>query len=148
MAFQMVVDQAGVTDYSGNAERVVFEFSTVPGASWAAQAVIDRAVAELAMQNSKLLWIKIWRDTSPIWETKYRVEMTASASPLFWGLIVLAILAVVLLVLTWRIVSEVKGIIWGPEGAGGAGIVSGVAWAVAAAAAVVVVGILLVKGRN
>ncbi len=96
----------------------------------------------------KLLWIKIWRDTSPIWETKYRVEMTASASPLFWGLIVLAILAVVLLVLTWRIVSEVKGIIWGPEGAGGAGIVSGVAWAVAAAAAVVVVGILLVKGRN
>lgn len=111
MAYQLVLDQAGEAGYIGKAERCTYEFSTIPeqipGEQWLATQFIDRHVSELSSQNSKLLHLRAWRDAAPTWQTNYKVEITASASPLWWNLIIVGVLAVIAMVLTWRIVSVV-----------------------------------------
>ena len=117
MAYKLIVDQAGVLGYVGKAERCTFEFSTlpeqIPGESWLAQQIVNRGIAELQAQGSSLLWIKLWRDTAPTWQTDYRVEVTATASPLWWTAIILGVLAVLALIISWRIVETVTDIDWG-----------------------------------
>lgn len=117
MGFELVVDQAGKAGYVGKAEKCTFEFSTppewIPGENWLANRVVSGSIAKLREQGSELLWVKVWRDTSPFWHTDYRVELTATASPLWWNLIIIGVLAIIVLVVTWRIVSTVKDIDWG-----------------------------------
>jgi len=121
MAYELIIDKAGVSGYVGKAEKCVYEFSTipeqVPGESYLAQQLIDQQVAELANESSKLLWIRVWRDISPTWQTNYRVEVYASASPLLWGVIVAGVLAILVLLITSKIVEVVKDIDWGKAAA-------------------------------
>ena len=131
MAYQLIKDESHNTDYVGKAEVCTYEFSTlpeqIPGEPWLANLIIDRHIAELSSQNSKLLRIKVWRDTAPTWQTDYKVEVAASASPLFWNVIIIGVLAIVALVITWKIISIVKDVDWGkaalPVTAGAIGII-------------------------
>lgn len=142
MGFELIKDEAGI-DYAGKAERCVFEFRTppeqIPGEAWLANQIVEKGIAELRTQGSELLWIRVWRNTDPLWHTDYRVELTATASPLWWNLIIIGILAIVVLVVGWQIVSVVKDIDWGKAAAplitGGIGL-----------ALVAVFGILLLTG--
>lgn len=117
MAYKLVKDQAGIAGYVGKAEKCTFEFSTIPeqipGEAWLANQIIDKGIVELRTQGSELLWIKVWQDTAPIWQTNYKVEVTATASPLWWSLIIIGILAIVALIITWKIIEVVENIDWG-----------------------------------
>lgn len=143
MAYKLVVDQAGISGYVGKAEKCTFEFSTppewLPGESWLANRVVNQGIAELRKEGCELLWVKVWRDTGPVWHTDYRVELTATASPLLWTAIIVGVLVILALVVTWRIVSVVKDIDWGkaalPVIAGGVSI-----------ALLAILGIILVSG--
>jgi len=117
MALELIKDTAGDTQYRGKAEKCVYTFSTIPeqipGESWLASQIVQKQIEELAKENSRLLHIRIWRDTSPTWQTDYKVEVFASASPLWWNAIILGVLAILALIITWRIVEIVKDIDWG-----------------------------------
>ncbi len=149
MAFKKILDRRGDPDYSGKAEQVTFTFSTIPeqfpGEQWLADRIIDKIVGQLAGQNSKMLYLRVWRDTSPTWQTHYKVELTASASPLWWNLIILSVLAIFSLILTWQIVNVVEDIFWREDGTE-PGLVGALKWGTLAIIAVL--GIALVtKGE-
>ena len=144
MAYNLILDQAGVSGYVGKAEKCTYEFSTIPeqipGEQWLADQIIQKHIDELAKENSKLLHLRVWRDTSPTWQTDYRVEVTASASPLYWNLIIIGVLAILALVITWKITGVVKNIDWGKAAAP-------IKWT-AITVAVAVIGLILLARRK
>ena len=116
MGYQLIIDRAVDSGYAGKVEICTYEFSTIPeqfpGEKWLADQILNKHIEEVSKQASKLLWIKVWRDTSPTWQTNYRVEATASASPLAWNLIIIGVLVIAALLITWKIISVVSTI-WG-----------------------------------
>ena len=117
MAYSLVIDKTFETTYSGKAEICTYTFKSLPEQlpfeQWFAQRFIDSHIRELANQGSHALKLKVWRDTSPTFTTDYKVEVTASASPLWWNIIIVGAIAVIgLALITWAII-EVKGIDWG-----------------------------------
>ena len=144
MAYKLVRDQAGIAGYVGKAERCTFEFSTmpeqIPGETWLANQIIDKGIAELRTQGSELLWIKVWRDTAPIWQTNYLVEVTATASPLWWNLIIIGILTIVALVISWKIIKIIRDMDWGD-------LIPPISWGLVAVAAIAGI-MLLTRGRE
>ena len=100
--------------FEGDAETCIFEFKLtpeqIPGTEWLGQRIVDSFVSELEKEGSRLLELKVYRDTTPTFWTNYRVEVTATASPLAWNLIiigVLAILFVIAIVFAIRAIDEV-----------------------------------------
>ena len=100
--------------YEGDAEVCTFAFKLtpeqVPGTEWLADRIVNAFVSELEKQGSRLLEVKVSRDTTPPLWTNYLVEVTATASPLAWSLIilgVLAILGIVAIFFTIKLVDEV-----------------------------------------
>ena len=100
--------------FEGDAEVCTFEFKLtpeqVPGTEWLAERIVDAFVNELEKQGSRLLELKVSRDTTPPLWTNYLVEVTATASPLAWTPIiigVLAILFVVAIIFAIRAIDEV-----------------------------------------
>lgn len=144
MGFLLIKDQAGES-YVGKAEKCVYTFSTIPEQipeeAWLANRIISRLSEELAKQGSKLLWTRVYRDTSPTWTTDYKVEVWASASPLWWSLIIVGAMAVLALLISWKIIETVMDIDWGeipgPVQIGGA----------AGAIAIGLIALLLLTGR-
>ncbi|GAI75868.1 unnamed protein product, partial [marine sediment metagenome] len=80
--------------YRGDAEVQTFTFvfppEQIPGMDWLAKKLVEAFASTLKDHDSKLLELKLWRDTRPVMWTDYRCEVTASASPVPW----LAILAI------------------------------------------------------
>jgi hypothetical protein len=119
MAFELFRDQVQPlsSTYNGKWEKCTFEFTTmpeqIPGEGWLADNLVQKTIEELTTQGCRLLHIKIYRDTAPMLTTKYRVEIWTTASPIFWGILIIGILAVLALVLTWKIIEEIKGTNWG-----------------------------------
>lgn len=119
MAFQLVKETTEPIAYTfkGKAEKCTYEFSTlpeqVPGEAQLAKTLIDKNARELEAQGVRMLKIRVYRDTEPTWQTNYRVEVWATASPIFWTPIIVGVLAVLALVITWKIIEEVKDIDWG-----------------------------------
>ena len=118
MAYQLILDKAGdgASQYVGKAEKCLFTFETIPeqipGEQWLANKIINGHIEELGKQHSRLLHIRVWRDTAPTWRTNYQVEVYASASPLFWTVIIVGVLALIAAFMTWKILEEVKDIDW------------------------------------
>lgn len=114
MAWELIVDKRINQDYTGPAERCTYTFSLtpeqIPGTRWAAQQVVDAHDAELALQGSKLLELKMWEDTTPIWTTDYFVEVVATASPLWWNLIIVGVLLILVLIAIFFIIQKVDDI--------------------------------------
>jgi len=124
MAYQLITDTrtAAWNTYRGKAEVCTWTFQTGPeqldpiGQKHLVNRFIDGHVQALSEQRSQLLRLKVWRDTASIWTTNYRVETTATASPLWWNIIIAGILAIIaLLIIAWSI-KEIKEIDFGVGG--------------------------------
>ncbi len=68
--------------YQGDAETAVFEFrltpEQVPGTEWLGDRIVDSFVAELQAQGSRLLELRVSRDTTPTW---WRLPPQSSREP-------------------------------------------------------------------
>lgn len=145
MAFQLIDQQKFNQDYRGHAEKCVYTFSVwLPdqiGASWTANQMLEGHIEELQTQGSILLEYKLFEDKAPTFTTDYKVEIIASASPLWWNLIIIGVLGLLsILFVSWSInnVSDVF------EYAPGAVMT----WGIAAVVLGVVGGIYLLKRRE
>ena len=109
--FELITDKKTpeAATYSGKVEICTFEFKTLPeelpGSTWFATTFINKVAGTLLGYNSKLLVLKVWRDTEPLFWQTYKVEATASASPLPWSVIIPLILVIIVLLITWKIIS-------------------------------------------
>ncbi len=122
MAYELIQSVRMNQSYIGHAERCTWEF-TVPLpeqlAQWPADLMIQAHVNQLATQNSQLLELHVWRDIAPDFSTNYRVVTIATASPLFWNLIILGVLAAIIAIAVAWSIKEIKdlptyvSIIWG-----------------------------------
>lgn len=115
MSYQLVSDQRFNQEFKGHAESCLYEFTVnLPdqlGARWTAEQFVQAHVDQLQGQNSILLELRLWEDKmSGTFTTDYRVEIVASASPLWWNLIILGVLAVIAIIATAWIIREVKDI--------------------------------------
>lgn len=107
MSYQLIIDQAGEAGYTGRKERCTYEFR-VPlpeqlGAGWLMNIMVNKHTEELANQNSRLLRMRVWENIAPTWHTDYKVEVTATASPLYWNIIIIGVLFAITLFFGWQI---------------------------------------------
>ncbi|KKN08228.1 hypothetical protein LCGC14_1058770 [marine sediment metagenome] len=106
--------------FEGHAEVCTFEFKItpeqVPGTEWLAERIVDAFVSELEKDNSRLLEIKVSRDTSPPLWTNYLVEVTATASPLLWTLIIAGVLAIVFIFAINFAIRTIDDVFFKPKG--------------------------------
>lgn len=102
MAWNLVINEKYNQEYRGHAEKASYTFE-VPlpdqlGAKWTAEQMINAHVNELLDYGEYLLELRVWEDKSPTWTTKYWVDVTATASPLPWALIIVGVLAVIFII--------------------------------------------------
>ena len=88
--------------YEGPAETCTFAFKLlpeqIPTYPWLGQPIVDNFVSELKKEGAKLLDLRVYEDTTPTWWTNYRVEVTATASPIAWTPVILGVLAILFIV--------------------------------------------------
>lgn len=100
----------------GDAEVCTFEFKLtpeqIPGTEWLGERIVDSFVSELEKEGSRLLELKVYRDTTPIFWTSYRVEVTATASPLAWNLILIGVLAILFVVAIIFAIKAVESLVY------------------------------------
>lgn len=88
--------------FQGDAERCTFEFKLtpeqIPGTEWVGEKIVDAFVSALQNENSRLLELKVYQDVTPTFWTNYRVEITATASPIVWAVVIYAVLAILFIV--------------------------------------------------
>ena len=115
MAWVKIIDQKLNQDYVGHAEKCTYTFKLgpeqVPGTGWALQQVINSHIEALAEENSLLLELRVWEDTTPTWWTDYYVEVTATASPLWWNIIIAGTLLLLIGIAIWFTIEEVEDIV-------------------------------------
>jgi len=102
-------------DFRGHAEMCQYGFTVnLPdqlSASWSAQQSLDAHIEELQKQGSIILEYKLWEDKlSGTFTTDYLVEVTASASPLWWSLIIIGVIGLLGILATAWAIHEVKDI--------------------------------------
>ncbi|MBA7636176.1 hypothetical protein ES703_43791 [subsurface metagenome] len=100
--------------FEGDAEICTFEFKLtpeqIPGTAWLRQRIVDSFASELEKEGSRLLELKVYEDTTPMFWTNYRVEVTATASPIVWTPIIIGVLAILFIIaiyFTIKLVDEV-----------------------------------------
>lgn len=102
--------------FEGDAETCIFEFQLtpeqIPGTEWLGQRIVDSFVSELEKEGSRLLELKVYRDTTPMFWTNYRVEITAIASPLAWNLIIIGVLAILFIVAIVFAIKAVESLVY------------------------------------
>ncbi|MBA7702659.1 hypothetical protein ES703_111428 [subsurface metagenome] len=106
--------------FEGDAETCIFDFTLtpeqIPGTEWLGERIVDSFVSELEKEGSRLLELRVYRDTTPTWWTNYRVEITATASPLAWNLIIIGVLAVLFIVAIIFAIKAVESLIYHRKG--------------------------------
>ncbi len=106
--------------FEGDAETCIFEFKLtpeqIPGTEWLGQRIVDSFASELEKEGARLLELRVYRDTTPTWWTNYRVEVTATASPLAWNLIIIGVLAVLFVVAIIFAIKAVESLIYHRKG--------------------------------
>ena len=114
MAWDKIIDRKLNQEYRGPAEKCTYTFSLwpdqIPGTGWVAQQIINAHSKELEEQGSALLELKVWEDTEPFWTTDYRVEVIASASPLWWNIIIAGALILLIGLIIYFIIEKVEDI--------------------------------------
>jgi len=102
--YQLIQDTIYPWSYTfqGDAEVCTFEFKLtpeqIPGTRWLGEKIVDSFASKLEEEGSRLLELKVYEDTTPTLWTNYRVEVTATASPLAWNLIIIGVLAILFIV--------------------------------------------------
>ena len=88
--------------FQGDAEICTFEFKLtpeqIPAYPWLGKGIVDSFVSELEKDGSRLLELRVYEDTTPMFWTNYRVEVTATASPIAWTPIIIGVLAILFIV--------------------------------------------------
>ena len=90
--------------YTGNARKVEFTFSAYPEQldfvnNWLIENFLDNLKKEASAQyGAKVLELRLWRDTSPTWQTNYKGELVTSI-PEGFSAIPFAVLAVIVVAL-------------------------------------------------
>lgn len=106
--------------FEGAAETCIFEFQLtpeqIPGTEWLGERIVDSFVSELEKEGSRLLELKVYEDTTPTFWTNYRVEVTATASPLYWNLIIIGVLAILFVVAILFALKAVESLIYHRKG--------------------------------
>lgn len=101
----------------GKAEQCTFEFKLypeqIPGVTWLGIKVAIAFADKVADEGAEMLDLKVYEDTTPMFWTNYRVVATATASPVPWALIIVAVLAILFFVALTFLIKEVKTIDWG-----------------------------------
>jgi len=115
MAFQLIKEERVNQDYQGHAEACLYTFTVnLPdqmGASWSAEQHMNATITELQQQGSRLLEYRLWEDKlSGTFTTDYQCEIVASASPLWWNLIILGVIGLLTLLVTAWAISSVRDI--------------------------------------
>ena len=117
MAWQLMIDETPPVAYRGPAEVCTWEFAVgpeqLPGMGFLADRIIDAHVQELLRNGGLLLRLRVWVDSAPTWQTRYRVEVTSKASPLWWNAIILGVLALLSLATTAYVITQLVHIEWG-----------------------------------
>lgn len=138
MAFVLIHEEKLNQGFHGHAESCLYEFTiNLPdqfGASWTAKEHVQAHINELSGEGSILLEYRLWEDKlSGTWTTKYQCEIVASASPLWWNLIIFGVIAIMALIAVNFVIKNVKDIAQYAPGAiaWGAGAIIAVAAAVA-----------------
>lgn len=146
MAFKLIVNQKANQDYRGHAEMCTYNFSLgpeqLPGTRWSAEQIWSSHVNELAKQNSDLLELRVWEDTSPTWTTDYQVEIVATASPLWWNLIIAGVLLLLIGIAIYFTITEVGDI---TEYVGEKSPITLPIMAIAGIGVIALIGIVLIK---
>ncbi|MBA7472854.1 hypothetical protein ES707_08186 [subsurface metagenome] len=100
--------------FEGDAESCIFEFKLtpeqIPGTEWLGQRIVESFASKLEEEGARLLELKVYEDTTPTFWTNYRVEVTATASPLAWNLIIIGVLAILFIIaiyFTIKLVDEI-----------------------------------------
>ena len=119
MSYQLVKSQRFNQGYRGSAEEAVYTM-TVPlpdqtGASQVLQNITDAHVQALAEQGSQLLELDVWQDSSPTWETLFRVRVVATTqeapvnaiavAPLVWVVVISTAVIIIGLLVDWALES-------------------------------------------
>lgn len=116
MAWNLIVDKKANQWFTGHAEECEYSFSLgpeqIPGMGWAASVIIDAHNNALADQGSLLLELQVWEDKSPTWTTEYYVRIVATASPLFWNIIIGAALLLLIGVTIAFTINQVSDVIY------------------------------------
>ncbi|MBU1067554.1 hypothetical protein KKE60_07180 [Patescibacteria group bacterium] len=103
--------------YVGKAEQCTFEFKLypeqIPGVSWLGIKIANAFADQVVKQDAEMLDLKVYEDTTPMLWTNYRVVATATASPVYWAIIIVAVLAILFIVAIIFLIREVKTIDWG-----------------------------------
>ncbi len=147
MAFQLIKEEFHNQDYRGHAEKCTYTFTVnLPdqlGASWTAERHLNATITELQTQGSRLLEYRLWEDKlSGTWTTDYKCEIVASASPLWWNLIIIGVIGLLSLAVTAWAIQGVSDIV---EYGGPAAVIGGTAILIGI---LVVAGIYLMKRRE
>lgn len=146
--WNLIVDEKYNQTFQGHAEKCTYTFSLgpeqIPGTGWAAQQIANSHVNELAKENSQLLELRMWEDTSPTWTTDYCVEVVATASPLWWNVIIIGVLVLLIGVAIYFTIERTEDIVEyvGEKAPGALPLM-----AIAGIGALVLVGIYLVRRK-
>lgn len=113
MAYELVETHkyAEYNTYSGIAERQVWDFSVGPEQFPGVMTIADKLISEFKTQIENdagtPLYLQVYCDTSPIFETKFRIIAYAyTNSPLHWLAIVgiiMAVISILAFLLNWTL---------------------------------------------
>ena len=111
MAYKLIMNKKFNQNYRGKAEWCHWEFTVnMPeqvGSRIVAEQSLNGHIDELENQGCEILEYRMWEDATPLWETNYYVEVVATASPIWWTGIIIAVIAAIavigLLVTLWII---------------------------------------------
>ncbi|MBA7619436.1 hypothetical protein ES703_26775 [subsurface metagenome] len=106
--------------FEGDAEICIFEFKLtpeqIPVYPWLGERIVGSFVNKLEEEGARLLELKVYEDTTPTFWTNYRVEVTATASPLAWNLIIIGVLAILFIVAIVFAIKAVESLIYHRKG--------------------------------
>lgn len=115
MAFKLITDKKMNQDYRGAAEKCTYRFSLwpeqFPGVRWTATQIANAHVDKLEEQGSELLELRMWEDTTPTWTTDYYVEVVATASPLWWNIIIAGVLVLLIGIAIYFSIDKIEEIV-------------------------------------
>lgn len=117
MAWDLIKDEVRPEwgTYDGPAEVATWVFVSpfpeqIPGVEQISMWLINGHISELEKQGSTLLRIKVWEDWSKTWQTDFLVQVTATASPIYWTPIILAVIALAIIVVSYFDIREIRKI--------------------------------------
>ena len=114
MAYTLTLEQIYPSSFRGTAEVMTAKFYGLP--SSVAFGLVDDLVAVVVGYFppgglDELLRIRIWEDTEPLLDSRYRLEVVGHGSPIPWALIIAALVALAIIWgITWTITSTPWGV--------------------------------------